>query len=156
MNYYVYESLINEKERKFISIVGTDIIFKKGLKKEVIIGELKEGLELKPENFIPNKAFLELFHRVISGEILHDPDAISEAEKINEGYVYIIDKRVEHPEGTINPIDIIGAIQVDKGSLIENSYQGNPNYSLLTDEGLFQLSDTLETGLLKEVEKIMG
>ena len=156
MNYYVYESIISEKERKFISIVGTEVIFKKGLKKEVIVGELKEGLELKPENFMPNKAFLEIFHSVISREVLHDPDAVSEAKKINEGYVYIIDKRVGDPAGNVNAEDIIGAVQVEKGSLVDNSYQGNPNYSLITDEGLFQLSDTLENGLLKELEKIMA
>ncbi|MEQ8221272.1 MAG: hypothetical protein ABRQ37_03145 [Candidatus Eremiobacterota bacterium] len=155
MKYYVYESTIDEKERKFISIVGTEIIFEKGMKKEVIVGELKEGLELKRDNFIPNKAFLEVFHGVISREIIHDPDAVSEAEKIKEGYVYVIDKRVGNPEGNINTEDIIGAIQVAKGSPVDNSYHGNPNYCLLTDEGLFQLSDTLETGLLKELEKIM-
>ena len=72
------------------------------------------------------------------------------AQKQKQGYIYIIDQRDKHYPNT-KPFDIIGAFDLLNGQAIIDSYQANPNYQIVSADGLFQLPDIYFKNLLTEM-----
>jgi hypothetical protein len=93
--------------------------------------------------------FLEFLHDVIARHAANCPGLIAGAQYQKEGFVHIIDARTETPKGEVPPEDIIGAVEIQNGSV--SAYQGNPNYQVFTASGLLKLDPWFRSKLLEEI-----
>jgi hypothetical protein len=124
------------------------------LKSEAIIGLFHNG-NSRIEDFRPNKVFLDFMHKIISTEAVEDPSIMEAAMQQKEGWLYIIDNRVSSiANDDTDSEDIIGAFEVVDGKITSDSYYPNPNYSVLGENGLFQLPDSLYKLLIEAIKSI--
>ena len=138
----------------YVSFVPHDFVFQRGLPSEAIMGRLIDGPDLfEPEHFRTNARFLEFLHDVIARHAANCPGLIAEAQRQKEGLVYIIDARTQTPKEEVPPEDIVGAVEVQNGSV--SAYQGNPNYQVFTASGLLILDPWFRSRLLDEIAGIM-
>lgn len=148
MKLFVYSTAIEGRKRNFVSLLKPSHSFREGISEKAIIGEVTGDREINAANFIPNRAFLELFHTVIGSGMTVEPECIREAEQLGEGWVYLIDRRTDR-KGGIAPEDIIGGMKAEKGLLVRESYRANPNYLLISERGFFQLPPKLSEALIQ-------
>lgn len=141
MQTYIYKVIIDNIERNILSLLQHDQVFKNGLANKAIIGYvLNISIPLTKDNVYINPDFISLFHKVVN-DVSPTIDSFKlSAEKQNQGFVYIIDQRDKHHPNT-KPFDIIGAFEVKDGKVVVGSYTSNPNYQIVSDDGLFQLPD---------------
>ncbi|HET6425937.1 MAG TPA: hypothetical protein VFG20_19760 [Planctomycetaceae bacterium] len=141
----------------YITLIAPEIVFSQGLTGEAIIGALLRPLEpgetITPDLFARNKMFVEFLHDVIARHAPMQRGCIEEASRLQEGWIYIIDRRTPTPDGAVPPEDILGAFQVSDGIVVPQSYQSNPNHQILSDKGFFQLNTGLQKCLLDELAK---
>jgi hypothetical protein len=144
---FVYHTGGDAGEQRLVSIVDPDTVFASGLCPEAILGTLLPGADgrLSPDAFRPNPVFIEYLGRLIAENIGHVEGVRLEAQRQGSGYVCILDGRTATPEGVVPPSDIIGAVDVNDGEVVPDSYQHNPNHRLLTGDGFFVLPPEIET-----------
>jgi len=153
MKYYIYEALVEDKKRYFLTLLDPAIIRKKGLKKQVILGEVTRGDNVNCQEFVPNAAFLELFHKIVSREILKESDLKAAAKKKGSGWLYIVDGRVKDRQEKSDQKDIIGSCRVSNGKILEGSYNANPNYCIISEDGFFKLPHRIRLALINELRR---
>lgn len=69
-------------------------------------------------------------------------------------WLHIGDERNPPAWGRINyPEDIIGSVELDHGKIKEGSYQPMPAHRLITNSGLFQLSEPLTKCVVEAAKK---
>ena len=107
-----------------------------------------------PENFAPNRYFLDLLHDVVA---LHGPSTphLQELAKgIRNGPVYVIDERTLAPESELSGEDLIGQFEAKDGKIVPASYRPNGAYCLLTSDGFIELHPELEDHLTEALASI--
>lgn len=129
--------------------------FDRGLTPEAIIGVLLQPVEqisaIAPEGLAVNRFFVDFLHQVIAK---HGPGLSSltaEAQRLGEGWVYIVDQRTPALQGHIPPEDIIGVFAAKAGQIVADSYRSNPNHRIMTVHGFFRLGAELQVHLLQEL-----
>ncbi|MBD3381731.1 MAG: hypothetical protein GF404_06000 [candidate division Zixibacteria bacterium] len=139
MYVYYVKNAEDDTTKYFVSPIPSDMLSEnKGLPPECIMGQIiQDPQNFVPENFVQNKAFVDLLHEVIADNVNEYAPVKEEAEKQNEGYVYIIDARTKKPGVDVPQEDIIGAVEVKDGRIGE--YKPSPNYVLYTSSGFMQL-----------------
>ena len=143
-----------QKGQYLLSALSPGIVFKKGVPREAILGELAgNGEQISPEGFRPNPVFIRFLHWVIASHATQCPELMEEAKKQRDGFVYIIDQRTKAPGGQVPQEDIIGAFEVKGGAL--ETYRASPNYQLLTDQGPLRLVPWYQAKLLEELRKLI-
>ena len=150
-----YTVNIGAGEQEVASLVPPDLVFEHGLCTEAILGVIgsdpgnSEGVA--PDRFQENPAFVQFLQEVISDHVYGLDDLVREGKRHRNGHIYLIDGRTPQPDGSVPPEDIIGAVDVEDGSLVPGSYEHNPNHRLLTEDGFFLLPPQLEAVLDREV-----
>jgi hypothetical protein len=126
------------------------------LKGEAIIGFITGHLSLLSlENFYPNKLFKDFMQNVISTEAPKDSEIQAVALEQQEGWIYIVDRRVPgNPQKETSQEDILGALEIKNGRIVANSYQPNKNYLIFGENGLLQLPDLLHQALISALEAL--
>ncbi|GAB5586538.1 hypothetical protein Unana1_01438 [Umbelopsis nana] len=113
-----------------------------------VIGWSTSEGQLNPSTFAENDEFVEFLHKVI-GENIHsidDPSLKGMAEWQQEGWLHIADERNPPPWGRIPlPEDIFGSVLLNKGVIQPQTYQRMPSHRFVTSNGLFKLSDPLQS-----------
>ncbi len=125
-----------------------------GLSEQAIVGafdELVEAGTLPPERFVQNPGFVRVLHSVIKEHAPTSPALRREAERLGQGWVYVIDRRCATPGDRVPPEDVLGVFAVRSGAALPASYTPSPNYRLLTQRGFFQLEEHLVPHLLAAV-----
>jgi hypothetical protein len=117
----------------------------------VLLRRIDDGGEITPENFRPNRSFVDVLHELLAAEAPKTTSARRQATRQREGYLYLIDGRTPDPGGRVPPEDIIGAIAIQAGTLIPGTYQRNDRHRLLTSDGFFVLSAELEATLTTQM-----
>lgn len=117
----------------------------------VLLRRIDDGGEVVPENFRPNRPFVDFLHELLAAEAPKTNAARQQAAQQREGYLYLIDARTPDPGGRVPPEDIIGAIAIQAGKLVPGTYQRNDQHRLLTSGGFFALSAELEATLLTQL-----
>ena len=118
-----------------------------------ICGKL-EGNSDRPEGFIENPAFSDFLHDVLKFKASTLESVRLSAERQQEGYLYIIDLRTpEGIMGNVPPEDIIGALKVSKGLIVEGEYFRNQSHKIYTSNGLLKLPPELLTLLIEEIKR---
>lgn len=72
-------------------------------------------------------------------------------------WLHIGDERNPPAWGRINfPEDIIGSVELDNGKIKEGSYQPMPAHRIITNNGLFQLSEPLTKCVVEAARKAVA
>jgi hypothetical protein len=141
--------------KDYVTMISPEVAFSQGLAPEAIVGVLLRPLEpeepITPEVFARNRVFVEFLHMVIAQHGSDQPGCRAEAERLGEGWIYIIDQRTATPEGPVPPEDIIGAFEVKGGEVLSGSYRVSPKHMILSPRGFFRLEDGLRRCLLREL-----
>ncbi len=136
-----------------LAVVPPDGTLDQGIAEHAILGAFDKLVEgggpLPYDCFAQNPAFLRLLHGVIREHGPSSPDLREEAERLGEGWLYVIDRRTPTPGDRVPPQDIVGVFSVRSGEVVPASYTPSPNYRLFTVDGLFQLDEHLGPYLLR-------
>ena len=153
MNPYIYEVEIDGIARNVLSFLSTDEVFSTGLQGHAIVGYVRDpSAKLSFRNIQINPSFISLFQRVVYATSLNIPALREAALRQQQGFIYIIDQRDRNYPNT-KATDIIGAFAVKDGVLQQESYQPNPNYQIVSEDGLFQLPLDYIENLLAEMRR---
>ncbi|KAG2198161.1 hypothetical protein INT46_002573 [Mucor plumbeus] len=126
------------------------------LKSEFIIGWTPEQDKVDPRTFIENTKFVDFMTSVLKKNVhkVNDSNLKAMADWQKEGWLHIGDERNPPAWGRINyPEDIIGSVELDHGKIKEGSYQPMPAHRLITNSGLFQLSEPLTKCVVEAAKK---
>jgi len=152
---HVFRVATPDGPKDYVALIPPDVAFEKGLPPEAVVGVLLEtmeaGNEIRPENFVRNRVFVDFLHSVVARYGPDQPDCLAEAARLGDGWVYVIDQRTPTPSGAVPPEDVIGAFQVANGGVIPGSYEPSPAHRILSANGFLQLSDDLLERLLAEL-----
>ena len=139
---------------RVLSLLGPDVAFKNGLAGPAIAGVFQSE-EFTPENFVPNRAFIDVLHQVIREKGPTLGGFAQAAQKQGNGSLAIIDLRTaEGPNGNVPPDDIVGAFAVADGRASSDTYSPNPNYRVFTKDGLTRLPEPLHGILVAELTRL--
>ena len=140
---------------RVLSLPGPDVAFKSGLAGPAIAGVFRSD-DFTPENFVTNRAFIEVLHRVIREQGPQVGGFEQAARQQGNGSLTIIDLRTpEGPNGNVPPEDIVGAFGVTDGKASAASYSANPNYRVFTKDGLTKLPQPLHGILIAELTRLI-
>jgi hypothetical protein len=141
--------------KDYITLIPPDIVCKQGLPSEAIVGvllhPLQDGESITPQNFGRNRTFVDFMHSVIARFAPLQPGCLAEAQRLHEGWIYIIDNRTPTPQGSVPAEDIIGALEVKDGKVVPGSYQPSSRHLIFSVRGFFQLEEGLYECLLQEL-----
>jgi hypothetical protein len=124
-------------QRNYLSVL--DPATTKGFSEKAILGYLQD--DNKPvmhDNIVYNPAFIDLFHKIIVLTALRSQDIAAGASMQETGFIYIVDQR-KPSEGKDKPEDIVGSFEVLNGTIHPLSYQPNPGYHLISENGVFKI-----------------
>jgi hypothetical protein len=153
MSPFIYNVSIDGIERNVLSLLPSEEVFSSGLKGKAIVGYVvNASANLSLNNVQINPAFVSLLQKVVYKTALEMPALKEAALRQQQGFIYIIDQRDRNYPNT-KGADIIGAFAVKDGMLQEDSYHPNPNYQIVSDDGLFQLSSIYMVNLLAEIRQ---
>jgi hypothetical protein len=144
MNLYSYLFPVNNgEERIFLSIINAESDPDAILGEKNIVGYLKnKDLPVTHENIVYNPVFIDHFHKTVKFFSQLSDAVILMAEQQQGGFVYIVDQRSKNDKH--DPVDIIASFEVKHGALVTDSYEPNPKYQLISENGLFVLQKELE------------
>lgn len=144
-----------EGVKEYFTLLAPDFFLSQGLAQEAIIGMLLRPLgpeePITPEVFARNRVFVDFMHEIIARYAPLQPNCQSEAQRLGEGWIYIIDQRTPTPQGPVPSEDIIGAVEVKGGVVVPGSYRASPNHIILSPNGFFQLERGLRECLVREL-----
>jgi len=119
-----------------------------------IYGYLPPG-EFSVERFRPNPEFLQFVHFVLRVVGPADRPLQLAALQQADGWLYIADLRASpDARGQVPPEDILGGFEVQDGHILPGTYWANPQYRVLTENGLMQLPTTLHDALIRSLKKL--
>jgi hypothetical protein len=125
---------------------------------EAVIGAcltpLQDNESVAPENFAPNRYFIDLLHDVVARSGPWTPHLQDLAKRIRSGPVYVIDERTLTPENEVPEEYLIGQFEAKDGEIVPASYRPNEGYCLLTSDGFFELHPDLEDHLIEALASI--
>lgn len=152
---YVCRVATPEGEQDYVTLLPPEAALAHGLAPEAIIGVLSrplaEGEAISPELFARNRVFVDFLHEVIARYAPDQPGLQAEAQRLGEGWVYVIDQRTPTPGGPVPPEDILGAFEVKGGEVVPGSYRPNPRHRIFSTNGFFRLDAGLHQCLLREM-----
>lgn len=156
MKYFIYEAILEGRKRFFLTLLNPDVVLEKGLRNQVILGEIKGTDRIDRQEFTPNAAFLELFHRTVAKTMLRESGCVEKANKKGSGWIFLVDGRVKDRQNRSDSKDIIGSYKVEAGKMVEGSYNANPNYCVISEDGFFKLPRRLKNALMNELLHQLG
>lgn len=138
-----------------IAAVPPEFALENGLPSPAVVGSVPRGSkEITLENFTPNPEFSDFMNLVISRHGGEDPALRNQAREAGEGWVFMIDLRVDEITEELASEDIIGAFQAKDGEVVAGSYRANPKHRLLGERGLVLLDDWLQQRLVEELMQL--
>jgi len=139
--------------KDYVTPLRPDFVQQYGLPPNAIVGEvtrrLAVGEKISPDSFAANPAFLDFLSGFLEAQAAQDPKMKSEAHRIVDGWVQIVDQRTRAPRGSEPAEDVVGAIQVANGVLVPGSFKRGEQYQLLSKAGFFKLGQKNHAALLQ-------
>ena len=152
MELFVYSIKIEGNALAALSLLPPHIVEQAGLPTEAVLGDVDpRRSEMTVEQFTPNEKFVQFLHQII-GRYAHTlPSVQTLAQKVHNGPVYVMDQR-SLQKGLRPPFeDVIGWYGARNGELLPETYNGNPNYALLSSAGPITLEEPLEKALFEAI-----
>jgi hypothetical protein len=150
--------------KEYLTCAGIERLNKeRGIPVEALIGMVlkprkKPADPITPDNFRSNIAFINLLQGLMveHGEWMDDMRI--DADALGNGVLYVIDERspkpVEGQEWIVRSDDLIGEFDVKDGEIVPGSYRRNPDFALVNEEGLFQLTDEIAETVMVAIESL--
>lgn len=153
---YVYSIKIEGNDMAALSMLSPDVVNSQGLPAEAVMGEVDPRQpNMTVDGFTPNDAFLTLLGQVITEHAPSLETMQKQAEKVQNGPVYVVDHRNIN-KGRKPPFeDVIGWFGVRDGVVLTESWNLSPNYKLLSNDGPIELESLLEEKLLEAIQAIL-
>lgn len=139
-------------KRCYLSPLPREKGFNLGLRPEAIIGEVSDPNNITPQSFKPNPAFVRFLSHVLAKHAGQCVALVEEAQRTQNGWVYVIDQRTATPDDAVPPEDIIGAFEVQDGKMVR--FHGSPNHQLVSNRGIFRLHSFFQDRLIDELEAL--
>jgi len=158
-NYFVYnvKPSPDEPAVRYLSPLNPADAYGDGLPPEAVMGELSADADDKDvalESYKQNAKFLVFLHVLIARHGAECPALIAEAERQQDGVIYVVDRRTPDPTGDIPKQDIIGAATVEGAKLVR--FHGSPEYRTYTEDGFMQLDPWLHEKLVEELKTLVA
>jgi hypothetical protein len=150
--------------KEYLTCVDIERLNKgRGIPVEALIGVVLQPREnpgdpITPDNFRSNTAFINLLQGLMveHGEWMDDMRI--NADALGNGVLYVIDERSPKPgdgqEWIVRSDDLIGEFDVKDGEIVPGSYRRNPDFALVNEEGLFQLTDEIAETVMVAIENL--
>ena len=155
---FVFRAETDQGERDYITLLPPEITTQYGVPAAAIVGTLALPLNanepISPDHFEANPAFGNFLHEVLGREMPKQTGVQAEAQRVINGWVYLIDQRTPTPDGSVPAVDVLGKIQVKDGYAAAGSYVRNPHHRLLSDNGFFQLEIGLHQCLVDALAEL--
>jgi hypothetical protein len=134
----VYIYTVNEagRSRRLASMLPEDATRQHGLKSYAIVGEFKQAPG-EEETFVVNPIYLEFLAWAIARHVAKCPGLVAEAQKQQEGHMYITDARGRAHGSELTGDDVIGVADIKDGKVIR--FAGNQNYRPFSPEHGFMV-----------------
>jgi hypothetical protein len=147
---YVCRKDIGDGASDYVTLLSPAITAAAGLALEAIVGTLLKPLvsgkhHITPDAFAHNRVFVDFMHEIIAREAPGQAGVQAEAQRVGEGWIYIIDDRAGARGTPVGAEDLVGAFKVSEGRVLPESYAPNRGHRILSERGFFKL----EPGLLK-------
>ena len=135
----------------------------RGIPVEALIGIVLTPREhpndpLTRDNFRANNLFVRFLQQLMIdwGETMDDLRA--NAEAVGEGILYVVDERSPRPkEGeqwVVRSDDVIGEFDVKDGDIVPGTYRPNRDFTLLNENGFFQLTDEIAESVMVRLDEL--
>ncbi|KAJ3058097.1 hypothetical protein HDU98_005814, partial [Podochytrium sp. JEL0797] len=96
-----------------------------------------------------------LLHATLKAQIHTDEWSAALAAHQKDGFLNISDHRVFTPWGRVSdPEDLIGAVLLENGKIVPNSFEPTYTHRIVSTNGLFQLSEELHEKLVERLRKL--
>ncbi len=140
-----------------LSMLPPDVVHANGLPAQAVLGEVDPRQpDMTVDGFSVNDAFLTLLSEVIMAEAVQLESLQKQAQKVQNGPVYVVDHRNVH-KGKKPPFeDVIGWFGVRKGEILIETWNLSPNYKLLSNDGPIELEAALEEKLKSAIWATVG
>ncbi len=140
-----------------LSMLPPDVVQRNGLPAQAVLGEVDPRQpNMTVDGFTANDAFLDLLSQVIVAEAIHLDSVQKQAQKIQNGPVYVLDHRNIN-KGNKPPFeDVIGWFGVKNGDILVETWNLSPNYQLLSNDGPIELEGVLEEKLKATLWESIG
>jgi hypothetical protein len=150
--------------KEYLTCVDVERLNKgRGIPVEALIGVVLQSREnpddsIAPDNFRANMAFMNLLQGLMAENGEWMDDMRINASALGTGVLYVIDERspkpVEGQEWIVRSDDLIGEFDVKDGEIVPGSYRRNPDFALVNEEGLFQLTDGIAKTVMVAIENL--
>lgn len=149
---YVYQINLEGNRMAALSLLPPDAVDANGLPTEAVLGEVDPNRpEMTVDLFTANEAFLTFLHGIVAEYAHQLPITQKQAEKVQNGPVYVMDRRSIN-KGEKPPFeDCLGWYGVRDGEVLVETYNPSPSYKLLTNAGPIELEASIEKALLERV-----
>ncbi|KAJ3387218.1 hypothetical protein HDU92_002044 [Lobulomyces angularis] len=127
-------------------------VIKSPVLKNQLLGYAPKINEIDHKTFVENKSFRKIINDTISKNIHNDVVLQGWAYQQKNGYLNIQDERCYVPWGRVpDPEDIFGTVLLSQGKIVEGSFEQMPTHRMVSANGMFKLSEYLESRLIEEV-----
>lgn len=147
---YVYDLPVRSGVAYCYSLVSpAQLLTAGGLPRPAILGVSDRPEPLAYERFRPNLLFVDLLHDVLARHGPQDPGLVAQAAALGEGRLPVWDLRSAHVSGPRAPEELLGWFEVRAGSILTGRYTPNPEHTLLSRHGLFELPAAAQDPLMR-------
>lgn len=150
--FHLYDVETDDGPVSMIAVIPPESAMEAGLPSPSVVGSVPQGAgEITLENFTPNQEFSDFLSFVIAKHGAADPALVSQAKEQGDGWVLMVDLRVDEDEAEVETEDVLGAFRVEGGEVVPGSFRGNPNHELLSERGLVQVDEWVHEKLIEEL-----
>lgn len=145
---YIYTINDAKGSRRLACMLPEAVTRQHGLKSFAIVGEFADGTD-NTNKFVVNPAFLDFLAWAIARHAAQCPSLIAQAQKHQNGHLYVTDARGRVNGAQSSEADIIGIVAIKDGKII--SYAGNKNYLPFNEHGFMTIEPWLNSKIREEL-----
>lgn len=145
---YIYTINDAKGSRRLACMLPEEATRQYGLKSFAIVGEFTQP-EGSEESFTVNPAFLKFLAWALARHVAQCPGLVSQAQKQQDGHLYVTDARGRAFGSELTEDDIIGVVEIKESKVIR--FAGNQNYRPFTEHGFMKIEPWLNEKIREEL-----
>ena len=154
--FHVFLLNVQGSQLHVLSFLPPELVFVSALPMEACMGTILNhpagpASMIAAANFQPNAQFDAYLHHHAARVFAEDSGLQAEAKHQRRGNVFVLDARTPDPGGYVPPEDILGAFEVSDGSISAHSYRGNPQYRVVSINGICDLPPALWNAMIADL-----
>lgn len=145
---YIYTIDDAQGRRRLASMLPEAATQQHGLKSFAIIGQFTDETD-NTDTFVVNPAFLDFLAWAIARHAATCPGLVAQAQKHQNGHLYVTDARSQIAGSKASEEDIIGVAEIKEGKIIR--FAGNSNYRPFNQHGFMTIEPWLNNKIREEL-----